>query len=130
MLCLILAVAAFTEIPVINCVSQEQARIRATIHAVEHDARIVSTTGPSMLPRIGQSAILLVRDLPYSEITPRSIVLKRDPKNAKFISCHRVVGRRGSEWVTKGDSNTRLDPVFLNAANYCGTAILIFNYPP
>ncbi len=122
-------IALATDVPMVNCASQAEAQILSSIRSVEHGWRIVTTTGHSMLPRIGNPAILLVADIPYTEIQPRVIVLRNHRKAARFMSCHRVIAQHGEGWTTKGDNLARADPDFLNAANYRGTVAMIFNFP-
>ncbi len=110
---------------VVNCASQADAQIRAAVFSVERGARIVTCAGSSMLPLIGKQALVLVSDRPFTEVTERAVVVRKDEP----CTCHRAIRRVGERWVMKGDNALRVDKVRLDANNFGGVVIAIFNFP-
>jgi hypothetical protein len=69
----------------------------------------LKVTGASMLPSIWPGDVLTVRRRYAAELRPGRIVLCY--RNGGFVA-HRLVGKRGDHWITRGDSHTFEDTPF------------------
>ena len=67
------------------------------------------TSGVSMLPSIWPGDVVVVENKASSEIVSGDIVVVA--RGGKFF-VHRLVGKRDSHWITRGDSNPQNDPPF------------------
>lgn len=63
--------------------------------------------GTSMLPSIWPGDILSIESWPRDEIVPGDIVLVT--RDGRFF-IHRLIEKRESRWITRGDSLTQNDP--------------------
>jgi hypothetical protein len=63
--------------------------------------------GTSMLPSIWPSDVLHIEKRPGEEIAPGDIVLVT--RESRFF-VHRLVEKRGAQWITRGDSLPQNDP--------------------
>lgn len=69
----------------------------------------LKVTGASMLPSVWPGDVLTVRRRSIAEVRPGRIVLGY--RNGGFVA-HRLVGKRGDHWITRGDSHSFEDTPF------------------
>jgi hypothetical protein len=75
--------------------------------------------GESMAPIFGDSTMLVLTRLPFSELEPGMMVAYRNLNGFQVV--HRLVERTArGEWTVRGLNNPRMDQERVTAANYLG----------
>jgi signal peptidase I len=90
---------------------------------VEHRYGFVVVHGSSMLPNIVPGYMLVDYGAPFSALKRGDVVVYRSTLlNISII--HRLVAKRGSGWVAKGDNNQTYDREWVTRVNYAAKAIM------
>ena len=77
--------------------------------------------GRSMLPTLEHGQEGYYVPVPFHKLKIGDIVIFANKRN--YTTIHRIVGRKGPFWITKGDNNKREDRQLLSHINYIGKVI-------
>ena len=78
--------------------------------------------GRSMLPTLEHGQGAYCQPVPFHELKIGDIVAFTNKRH--YTTIHRIVGRKGPFWITKGDNNKREDRQLLSFTNYIAKIIL------
>lgn len=77
--------------------------------------------GHSMMPTFKHGQEVLAISTNYYSLKIGDIVVFTNKRH--YTTIHRIVRRKGSFWITKGDNNKREDRQLLSFTNYIGKVI-------
>jgi len=96
--------------------SANRAAMAARLMVRDAGALFVLPTG-SMRPTFDQNAILLTESARFDDIRIGDIVTFRHPSYPVPV-VHRILEKRGDRFWSKGDSNGRMDDIYITRENF------------